>query len=55
MPQGTSRPGSSHIGLRSVKRQSNTTIIGLEPAAEPDTLPLVKAKPVEPLSFYPCL
>jgi len=55
MPQGTSRPGSSHIRLGSVKPQSNTTISGLEPAAEPDTLPLLKAKPVEPVSFYPCL
>jgi len=55
MPQGTSRPGSSHIQRGSVKRQSNITISGFEPAAETDTLPLMKAKPVEPLSFYPCL
>jgi len=55
MPQGTSRLGSSHIRLSSVKLRSNTTISGLEPATEPDTLPLLKAKPVEPLSFYPCL
>jgi len=55
MPQGTSRPGSSRIRLGSVKPQSNTTISVLEPAAEPDTLPLLKAKPVEPVSFYPCL
>jgi len=55
MPQGTSRPASGHIRLRSVKPQLNTTIYGLEPAAEPDTLPLLKAKPVEPVSFYPCL
>jgi len=55
MPQGTSRPGSSHIRLGSVEPQSNTTISGLQPAAEPDTLPLLKAKPVEPGSCYPCL
>jgi len=55
MPQGTSRPGSSHIRLGSVRPQSNTTLSSLEPAAEPDTLPLLKAKPVEPVSFYPCL
>jgi len=55
MPQGTSRPGSSHIRLGSVKLQSNTTISGLEPATEPDTLPLLKAKPVETVSYYPCL
>jgi len=55
MPQATSRPGSSHIRLGSVKPQSNRTISSLEPAAEPDTLPLLKAKPVEQVSLYPCL
>jgi len=55
LPQGTSRPGSSHVPLGSVKPQSNTTISGLEPAAVPDTSPSLKAKPVEPVSFYPCL
>jgi len=55
MPQGTSRPGSSHIWLGSVKPQSNTTISGREPAVEPDTLPLLKAKPVEPVCLYPCV
>jgi hypothetical protein len=55
MPQGTSRPGSSHIRLGSVKPQAKTTISGFEPAAEPDTLRLLKAKPFEPVSFYPCL
>jgi len=55
MPQGTSRPGSSHIRLGWVKPQSNTSISWLEPAVEPDTSPLLKAKPVEPLSFYPCI
>jgi len=54
MPQETSRPGSSHIRLGSVKLQSNTNISGLEPAIEPDTSPLLKAKPVEPVSFFPC-
>jgi len=51
MPQGTSQPGSSHIRLGSVKPQSNTSISGLEPAVEPYTSPLLKAKPVEPVSF----
>jgi len=55
MPQGTSWPGSSHIRLGSVKPQSNSTISGLEPAAEPNTLPLLNVKPVEPVSIYPCL
>jgi hypothetical protein len=47
MRQGTSRPGSSHNHLGLVKPQSNTSIAGLVPAAEPDTSPLLKAKPVE--------
>jgi len=54
MRLGTSRPGSSHIRLGSVKPQSNTSISGLEPALVPNTLPLLKAKPVEPVRFYPC-
>jgi len=55
VPQGTYRPGSSHIGLGLVKPQSNTTISGLQPAAERDTSPLSKAKSVEPVSFHPCI
>jgi len=55
MPQGTSRPGSSHISLGSVKLQLNTSISGLEPAPERNTLPLKKAKPVEPVSVYPSI
>jgi len=60
-PQGTSRPGSSHIMLGSVKRQSKSSIASAEPAAEPDSSTLLKAKPVqsvssvEPVSFYPCI
>jgi len=55
MLQGTSPPGSSQIRLGSVKPQSNTTISGLEPIPEPDTLLLLTAKPVQPVYFYPCL
>jgi len=44
--QGTSRPGSSHIRLGSVKPQSKLSIPSGEPAAEPDLSPLLKAKPV---------
>jgi len=55
MLQRTSRPGSNHIRLGSVKLQSNTSISGLEPALEPDTSPLLKAKPVELVSFYPSI
>jgi len=53
--QGTSRPGSGHIRLRLVKPQSKSFIPGGEPAAEPDSSMLLKAKPVEPVSFYPCI
>ena len=54
-PQGTSRPGSSHIRLGSVKLQSKSSILSGEPAAEPDSSTLLKSKPVEPVSFYPCI
>ena len=54
-PQGTSRPGSSHIRLGSVKPQSQSSIPSGEPAAEPDSSMLLKAKPVEPVSFHPCI
>jgi len=55
MLQGASRPGSSHIRLGLVKPLSNTTISGIEPAAELDTSPLLKVKTVHPVSFYPCI
>jgi hypothetical protein len=54
-PQGTSRPGSSHISLRSDKLQSKFSIPSGEPAAEPDSSTLLTAKPVEPVSYYPCI
>jgi hypothetical protein len=54
-PQGTSRPGSSHIRLCSMKPQSKSSIPSGEPAAEPDSSMLLKAKPVEPVSIYPCI
>jgi hypothetical protein len=53
MPQGTSRPASSHIRLSSVKPQSNTSLSGLEQAVKSNTSPLLKANPVEPVSFTP--
>jgi hypothetical protein len=55
MPQGTARPGSSHIRLGSVKPQSNMNICGLQPPSEWDTSPLLKVKPVEPVRFCPCI
>jgi len=60
-PQVTSQPESSHIRLGSGKPQSKLSIPSGEPAAEPDSLTLLKAKPVEPVSsvepvsFYPCI
>jgi len=54
-PQGTSRPGSSHIRLDSVKPLSKSLIPGGEPGAEPDSSMLLKVKPIEPVSFYPCI
>jgi len=55
MPQGTSQPGSSHMRLGSMKPQWDASISGLLPAAEPNMSPLLKAKPDEPVSFYPCI
>jgi len=54
-PQGTSRPGSSHMRLGSVKPQSKSCIPGDELAAVSDWSMLLKAKPIEPLGFYPCM
>jgi len=48
-PRGTSRPGTSHIRLGSVKPQSRLSIPSGEPAAEPNWSKLLKAKPVEPV------
>jgi len=50
MPRGTSRPGSSHIGLGVMQRQSNTSISGLETVAERNKSPQLKPKPIEPVS-----
>jgi len=47
-PQGTSRPGCSHISRRAVKLQSKSSIPSGEPAADPDSSTLLKAKPVGP-------
>jgi hypothetical protein len=54
-PQGISPPGSCHIRLGSVTLQSKLSIPSGEPASEPDLSTLLKAKPVEPVSFYPCI
>jgi len=54
-PEATSQPGSSDIRLGSVNPQSKSSIPRGEPAVEPDSSTLLKAKPVEPVSFYPCI
>jgi hypothetical protein len=55
MPQRIFRPGSSHIRLALVKPQSKSSIPCREPAAKSNLLMLLKAKPFEPVSFYPCI
>jgi len=55
MLQGTSQPGSSHMRLGSGKPQSDTGIPSVAPAMELESLPMLQAKPVEPVSFYPCI
>ena len=55
MPQETSWLGSSHITLGSVKLLSKSTIPSGEPAAEYNLPMLLNVKPVEPVSFYPCI
>jgi len=55
MPQGTSRAGSSHMRVDSGKPQSKKCIVCVWPEAKPDSSPIQKAKPVEPVSFYPSI
>jgi len=55
MLQGTSRPGSSHMRLGSAKPQSNMSIPCLVPTTEPDSSLILNAKPVELISFDPCI
>jgi len=55
MPQVTSRAGSNHVRLGSVKLPWNTSIPGLQLATKSDSSLLLKDKPVEPVSFYPCI
>jgi hypothetical protein len=52
--QGTSRPGSTHMRVGSGMPQSDTCIPGLGPTTEVDSSPMVNAKPIEPVSIYPC-
>jgi len=55
MLQGTFRPGSSDIRLGSGEPQSNMSIFGLPTAAKPHSSLIQNAKPVELVSFYPCI
>ena len=55
MPQGTSRPGSSHMRLGSGRLQSNKRIASLPSNVEPDSSPIMKANPIQPISLYPCI
>jgi len=55
MTEGTCRPGSSHIRLGFGKPRWDTNLADLEHAAEHDSLPIPNGKPVEPVSFYPCI
>jgi hypothetical protein len=55
MPVVTSQPGSSQMRLGSEKPQSNKSIPVLSPDATIDSTPIQDAKPVEPVSFYPCM
>ena len=53
MPHGTSRPGSSHIGLGFRNLQWHRRILDLAPSAKPDSSFSLNAKPVELVSFNP--
>jgi hypothetical protein len=55
MPQGTSRPGISHMTLGSGKPRLDTCIPGLAPAIEWDSSPLQNENPIKPGSIYPCI
>jgi len=51
----TSRPGSSQMRLGSENPQSHQYIQVFSPDAATDSMPIQDAKPVEPVSFYPCM
>jgi hypothetical protein len=53
--QESSRPGSIHIRLGSLKPQSKLRIPSGETAWEPDMSMLLKSKPVELASFDCCI
>ena len=55
MPQVTSRQGTNQMRLGSEKPQADNPIVLPMPAAVPDSSPIEIAKPVQPVSFYPCI
>jgi hypothetical protein len=55
MPAVTSRPGSGQMRLCSEKSQSHQLILVLSPDVATNSMPIQDAKPIEPLSLYPCM
>jgi hypothetical protein len=55
MPRVTSPQGTSQMRLGSEKPQADNPIALPMPAAVPDSSPIEIPKPVQPVSFYPCI
>jgi hypothetical protein len=55
MPQVMSRQGSSQMRLGSEKPQADDHTVLQMPAIVLDSLQIEIAKPVQPVSFYPCI
>jgi len=55
MPQVTSQQGTSQMRLGSEKPQADNHIVPTMPATVSDPSPIEIAKPVQPVSFYPCI
>jgi len=55
MPQVTSRQGSSLMRVGSENHEAENHIVPPMPAAVPDSSLIVIPKPVQPVSFYPCI
>ena len=55
MPLMTSRPASSHMWVSLRKLQMHEHILSLPPVTMPDWSQIQQSKPVEPVSFNPCI
>jgi hypothetical protein len=55
IPEVTSQAGSSQLRLGSEKPQSNKFIPAFLPNVAANSMAIQDAKPVGPLSFYPCM